>query len=99
MARKRVVGVVDVDAVRVLQLPLSPRPLQSLPTPLPLHVRPDREEPDQTRPISASLRRDRECNSRLTSSSRLWTLVQTFTSGWTPCQSKRLQAQDIYQTQ
>ena len=81
MARKRVVGVVDVDAVRVLQLPLSPSPLQSLPTPLPLHVRPDREEPDQTRtrPISASLRRDRECNSRLTSSSRLWTLVQTFT--------------------
>ena len=50
MARKRVVGVVDVDAVRVLQLPLSPSPLQSLPTPLPLHVRPDREEPDQTRP-------------------------------------------------
>ena len=44
VARKRVVGVVDVDAVRVLQLPLSPRPLQSLPTPLPLHVRPGREQ-------------------------------------------------------
>ena len=34
-----VVGV--VEAVRVLQLPLSPRPLQPLPTPLSLHVRPE----------------------------------------------------------
>ena len=36
-----VVGV--VEAVRVLQLPLSPRPLQPLATPLSLHVRPEAE--------------------------------------------------------
>ena len=34
-----VVGV--VEAVRVLQLPLSPRPLQPLSTPLSLHVGPE----------------------------------------------------------
>ena len=43
VARQGVVGVVHVDGVRVLQLPLPPGPLQPLPTPLPLHVRPERE--------------------------------------------------------
>ena len=63
VARQGVVGVVHVDRVRVLQLPLPPGPLQPLPTSLPLHVRPERESG----------------TTALNSSSRLRTLVQTFT--------------------
>ena len=45
VAGQGVVGVVHVDRVRVLQLPLAPGTLQSLPAPLPLHVRSGTEQP------------------------------------------------------